>query len=451
MDKKIKKDIQLSPSAMIAVGFLLLILLVTLLLMLPISAQDRQSTPLLTSLFTATSAVCVTGQALVDTGTHWSLFGQVVLITAIQIGGLGVMTLMALVSMALGRKIGLRQRTMLQESVASFQVGGIVRLVRFALLGTAVVEGIGAALLSFRFVPMLGWAKGIWYSVFHSISTFCNAGFDLMGPISGEFSSLESFVGDPFVNGIIIALILLSGLGFFVWEDLLRNRLRWKKLRLHTRVVLTLTAVLVVAPSMFFFFVEKDASMAGLPLGTRVWASVFSAVTPRTAGFDTVPTGELSPAGGLMTLILMLMGGNSGSTAGGAKTTTILLVLLTAASILKGEEDVHIFGRRIENDLLRRACSIVVVYFTMGMLATLAICAAQPEFTLQQVLIEVFSAIDTVGLTAGITRDLNTFSRIVIILLMYAGRLGSMTFIILLTRRKPPAPVQYPTDKVIIG
>ena len=434
MNKKMKKDVKLSPSAIIAVGFLLLILTATLLLMLPISARNRQSTPLLTSLFTATSAVCVTGQALVDTGTHWSLFGQVVLIVAIQIGGLGVMTLMALVSMALGKRIGLRQRTLLQESVASFQVGGIVRLVRFAMRGTAVVEGCGAVLLSFRFVPMLGWAKGIWYSVFHSISAFCNAGFDLMGPISGEFTSLESFVGDPFVNGVVIMLILLGGLGFFVWEDLFKNRLHWKKLRLHTRVALTLAAVLVVVPSLFFFFTEKNASMAGLPLG-----------------FDTVPTGELSPAGGLMTLILMMTGGNSGSTAGGAKTTTILLVLLTAASILKGEENVHIFGRRIENDLLRRACSIVVVYFTMGMLATLAICAVQPEFTLQQVLIEVFSAIDTVGLTTGITRDLNTFSRIVIIMLMYAGRLGSMTFIILLTRRKPPAPVQYPTDKVIIG
>ena len=306
-------------------------------------------------------------------------------------------------------------------------------------------------LLSFRFVPMLGWAKGIWYSVFHSISAFCNAGFDLMGPISGEFTSLESFVGDPFVNGVVIMLILLGGLGFFVWEDLFKNRLHWKKLRLHTRVALTLAAVLVVVPSLFFFFTERTLLWRGCR-----WARAFGqALFPRSRQerrvLDTVPTGELSPAGGLMTLILMMTGGNSGSTAGGAKTTTILLVLLTAASILKGEENVHIFGRRIENDLLRRACSIVVVYFTMGMLATLAICAVQPEFTLQQVLIEVFSAIDTVGLTTGITRDLSTFSRIIIIMLMYAGRLGSMTFIILLTRRKPPAPVQYPTDKVVIG
>ena len=429
---KKKREAPMSPSLMIAIGFALLILLVTLLLMLPISSQSRTVTPPLTALFTATSAVCVTGQVLVDTGMHWSLFGQVVLIAAIQIGGLGVMTLLALVSMAMGRRIGLRQRTILQESVASFSVGGIVRLIRLALIGTAVIEGLGAAALAFRFVPMLGWAKGLWYSVFHAISAFCNAGFDLMGPVSGSFSSLECFVGDPLINLTVMTLILVAGLGFPVWQDLAQNRLCWKKLRLHTRAVLALTAFLVLVPAALFFITERNATMAGMTTGTRVWASLFSAVTPRTAGFDTVPTGELSPAGG-------------------AKTTTLLLVVLTAVSILRGEEDVHIFGRRIENDLLRRACSIVVVYLTLGAMATLAICAMQPEFTLQQVLIEVFSAIDTVGLTAGITRQLNTASRVLLILLMYAGRLGSMTFMILLTRRKPPAPVQYPTDKILVG
>ena len=444
---KEKREAPMSPSLMIAIGFALLILLVTLLLMLPISSQSRTVTPPLTALFTATSAVCVTGQVLVDTGMHWSLFGQVVLIAAIQIGGLGVMTLLALVSMAMGRRIGLRQRTILQESVASFSVGGIVRLIRLALIGTATIEGLGAAALAFRFVPMLGWAKGLWYSVFHAISAFCNAGFDLMGPVSGSFSSLECFVGDPLINLTVMTLILVAGLGFPVWQDLAQNRLCWKKLRLHTRAVLALTAFLVLVPAMVAFLSVMKNSAAG----TRVWASLFSAVTPRTAGFDTVPTGELSPAGGMLTLLLMLTGGNSGSTAGGAKTTTLLLVVLTAVSILRGEEDVHIFGRRIENDLLRRACSIVVVYLTLGAMATLAICAMQPEFTLQQVLIEVFSAIDTVGLTAGITRQLNTASRVLLILLMYAGRLGSMTFMILLTRRKPPAPVQYPTDKILVG
>ena len=427
---KEKREAPMSPSLMIAIGFALLILLATLLLMLPIASQSRTVTPPLTALFTATSAVCVTGQVLVDTGTHWSLFGQVVLIVAIQIGGLGVMTLLALVSMAMGRRIGLRQRTILQESVASFSVGGIVRLIRLALIGTATIEGLGAAALAFRFVPMLGWAKGLWYSVFHAISAFCNAGFDLMGPVSGPFSSLERFTGDPLINLTVMTLILVAGLGFPVWQDLTKNRLRWKKLRLHTRVVLALTAFLVLVPAALFFITERNAAMAGMTTGTRVWASLFSAVTPRTAGFDTVPTGELSTAGGMLTL---------------------LLVVMTAVSILRGEENVHIFGRRIENDLLRRACSIVVVYLALGAMATLAICAMQPEFTLQQVLIEVFSAIDTVGLTAGITRQLNTASRVLLILLMYAGRLGSMTFMILLTRRKPPAPVQYPTDKILVG
>ena len=242
---KEKREAPMSPSLMIAIGFALLILLVTLLLMLPISSQSRTVTPPLTALFTATSAVCVTGQVLVDTGTHWSLFGQVVLIAAIQIGGLGVMTLLALVSMAMGRRIGLRQRTILQESVASFSVGGIVRLIRLALIGTAVIEGLGAAALAFRFVPMLGWAKGLWYSVFHAISAFCNAGFDLMGPVSGSFSSLECFVGDPLINLTVMTLILVAGLGFPVWQDLAQNRLCWKKLRLHTRAVLALTAFLV--------------------------------------------------------------------------------------------------------------------------------------------------------------------------------------------------------------
>ncbi len=314
---KEKREAPMSPSLMIAIGFALLILLVTLLLMLPISSQSRTVTPPLTALFTATSAVCVTGQVLVDTGTHWSLFGQVVLIAAIQIGGLGVMTLLALVSMAMGRRIGLRQRTILQESVASFSVGGIVRLIRLALIGTAVIEGLGAAALAFRFVPMLGWAKGLWYSVFHAISAFCNAGFDLMGPVSGSFASLECFVGDPLINLTVMTLILVAGLGFPVWQDLAQNRLCWKKLRLHTRAVLALTAFLVLVPAALFFITERNATMAGMTTGTRVWASLFSAVTPRTAGFDTVPTGELSPAGGMLTLLLMLTGGNSGSTAGG--------------------------------------------------------------------------------------------------------------------------------------
>ena len=449
--RHIRSDVPMSAQSIIALGFLAIILIVTALLMLPVSSAAGTMTDPLTALFTATSAVCVTGLVVVDTATHWSLFGKLVLITGIQIGGLGVMTVMALVSMLLGQRIGLRQRTLLQESVASLHIGGIVRLVRRAMIGTALVEGLGAVLLAFRFVPSLGWPRGLGYSLFHSISAFCNAGFDLMGTISGPYTSLESFVSDPLVNLTVIALILVGGIGFFVWDDLIECRFRWKRMQLHTRLVLLLSALLVLVPAALFYAFERTNAMAGLDTGGRVLASLFSAVTPRTAGFDTIATAELSDASALLTLLLMLTGGNPGSTAGGAKTTTMLLVMLLAASMLRREEDVHIMGRRIDMSLMRRACAIVVIYVSLAMVSTLALCALQPELALRDVLLEVFSAVDTVGMTTGITRQLGTASRLILIALMYAGRLGSLTFAILIAHRRAPAPVQYPAGQLLIG
>ena len=449
--RHIRSDVPMSAQSIIALGFLAIILIVTALLMLPVSSAAGTMTDPLTALFTATSAVCVTGLVVVDTATHWSLFGKLVLITGIQIGGLGVMTVMALVSMLLGQRIGLRQRTLLQESVASLHIGGIVRLVRRAMIGTALVEGLGAVLLAFRFVPSLGWPRGLGYSLFHSISAFCNAGFDLMGTISGPYTSLESFVSDPLVNLTVIALILVGGIGFFVWDDLIECRFRWKRMQLHTRLVLLLSALLVLVPAVLFYAFERTNAMAGLDTGGRVLASLFSAVTPRTAGFDTIATAELSDASALLTLLLMLTGGNPGSTAGGAKTTTMLLVLLLATSMLRREEDVHIMGRRIDMSLMRRACAIVVIYVSLAMVSTLALCALQPELALRDVLLEVFSAVDTVGMTTGITRQLGTASRLILIALMYAGRLGSLTFAILIAHRRTPAPVQYPAGQLLIG
>ena len=449
--RHIRSDVPMSAQSIIALGFLAIILIVTALLMLPVSSAAGTMTDPLTALFTATSAVCVTGLVVVDTAMHWSLFGKLVLITGIQIGGLGVMTVMALVSMLLGQRIGLRQRTLLQESVASLHIGGIVRLVRRAMIGTALVEGLGAVLLAFRFVPSLGWPRGLGYSLFHSISAFCNAGFDLMGTISGPYTSLESFVSDPLVNLTVIALILVGGIGFFVWDDLIECRFRWKRMQLHTRLVLLLSALLVLVPAALFYAFERTNAMAGLDTGGRVLASLFSAVTPRTAGFDTIATAELSDASALLTLLLMLTGGNPGSTAGGAKTTTMLLVLLLATSMLRREEDVHIMGRRIDMSLMRRACAIVVIYVSLAMVSTLALCALQPELALRDVLLEVFSAVDTVGMTTGITRQLGTASRLILIALMYAGRLGSLTFAILIAHRRTPAPVQYPAGQLLIG
>ncbi len=446
-----KKHAQMSAQGVIALGFAAIIAAVTLLLMLPASSNTYTWTDPLTALFTAASAVCVTGLVVVDTATHWSLFGRCVILVAIQIGGLGVMTVISLAALMMRRRIGLRQRTLLVESVATLHIGGIVRLVRRALYGTMLLELLGALLLAVRFVPLLGPGRGLFYAVFHAVSAFCNAGFDLMGAVSGPFSSLESFVSDPLVNLVAVSLVLLGGLGFFVWDDLIENKFRFRRLQLHTRVVLVITPVIVLVPACLFFCFEGGASMAGMDMKTRVLASLFSAVTPRTAGFDTVPTSELSPAGSLLTLLLMLTGGNPGSTAGGAKTTTMLVLLLLAASILRREEDIRLFGRRLPGDLMRRACSIVIVYVTLSMTATLAICAAQPELAFKDVLIEVFSAINTVGMSTGITRQLGVFARLIVILLMYAGRLGSLTFALLIARHPSPTPLRCPEERILIG
>lgn len=441
----------MSAQGVIALGFAAIILLVALLLMLPASSQAGTWTDPLTALFTATSAVCVTGLVVVDTATHWSAFGRCVLLAGIQIGGLGVMTVIALAAMMMNRRIGLRQRTLLVESVATLHIGGIVRLVRRALYGTLLLELGGALLLALRFVPLLGPGRGVFYAVFHAVSAFCNAGFDLMGTVSGPFSSLESFVSDPLVNLVAVSLILLGGLGFFVWDDVIENKFRFRRLQLHTRVVLVITPVIVLVPACLFYVFEAGASMAGMDTGTRVLASLFSAVTPRTAGFDTVPTAELSPAGSLLTVLLMLTGGNPGSTAGGAKTTTMLVLVLLAVSILRREEDIRLFGRRLPEDLMRRACSIVIIYVSLAMLSTLAICAAQPELALTDVITEVFSAINTVGMSTGVTRELGTFARLIIILLMYAGRLGSLTFALLIARHPSPSPLRCPQERILIG
>ena len=442
---------RLDPQLIIALGFLLIILLVSALLMLPVSSRAHTATDPLTALFTATSAVCVTGLVVVDTATHWSLFGRVVLLLAIQIGGLGVMTVLALAWLLLHRRIGLRQRTLLRESVSSMHLGGVVRLVKRALIGTALFEGAGAALLACRFVPLFGLRQGLFFSVFHAVSAFCNGGFDLMGGYSGAFSSLEAFAGDPLVCLTAIALILLGGLGFFVWDDLIENRFRWRRLNLHTRAVLVVTPALVLVPSFLFFLIERGASMAGFSAGKRLLASAFAAVTPRTAGFDTVPLAELSPAGSLLTLLLMFIGGNPGSTAGGAKTTTVLALLLAANATLRRESDVTLLGRRLESVLIRRACAIAVIYLTLAAGATFVICAIQPSLSLQSVLMEVVSAVNTVGMSEGITRELLPASRLMIALLMYTGRLGSLTFAVLLAHRPPPPPLRRPVGQVMIG
>ncbi len=445
------KRLQLSYQRAIALGFLLLILAGTLLLMLPISSVSRTWTDPLSALFTATSAVCVTGLVVVDTATHWSLCGQLVLLALIQTGGLGLMTMATIFSLATRRRIGLAERSLLQESVASMSIGGVVRLTRRILLGTLLFEGAGALLLATRFVPRYGLARGLYMGVFHSVSAFCNAGFDLMGRPDATYISLTEYVADPVVSLTICGLIVIGGLGFVVWDDLVRNRLHWRRYLLHTKLVLATTAVLIAVPTLLFLGLEHTHTLQGMGPGERVLACVFSAVTPRTAGFNTVDTAALGDGSKLLTMLLMLIGGSPGSTAGGIKTTTLAVLLLSAAASLLHTHETTVLGRRLEQEAVHRASSVLTVYLTMAMSATIFICMVQPHLALTDVLFEVFSAMDTVGMSTGVTRDLSSASRLVITALMYCGRVGSLTFALMFTERRRPPAVQRPVEKILVG
>ncbi|MCQ2452290.1 MAG: TrkH family potassium uptake protein [Oscillospiraceae bacterium] len=432
----------------IALGYFIMILLGTLLLMLPAASRSGESTGFLSCLFTATSASCVTGLVVKDTFTYWSLFGQLVIIMLIQIGGLGFMTISTFFFLFLRKKIGLRSREVMSESVNSSRVGEILGLTRKIILGTAIFECAGALALAFRFVPRFGLWKGLYFSVFHSISAFCNAGFDLMGG-TAPYASMTEFSGDVLVNVTLLLLILIGGIGFAVWSDLAEKKWRIRRYSLHTKVVLVTTAVLVVIPALLFFLFERQVSSAGRSLGEQVLCALFNAVTPRTAGMSTVDLAQLSDSGKLLTTILMFIGGCPGSTAGGVKTVTVVVILAYVVSGLKGSTYVGMFGRRISEDSVRKAYTVVSVNLLLALFGTLCITAS--GLNLSDAILEAFSAISTVGLSTGITRDLNSVCRAVIILLMYCGRLGSVSFATALLEKRARPPVTAPYEELIIG
>lgn len=440
---------KLTATQTIAVGFLGIILLGTLLLMLPVSSAGAKAADPLTALFTATSATCVTGLVVVDTYSGWSVFGKIILLALIQIGGLGFMTVGVFVAVLMKKNIGLKERGILQESMNTLQIGGIVRLVKKITIGTFIVEGIGAVLLSFRFIPRMGWIEGICNGIFHSISAFCNAGFDLMGK-QEEYSSLVSYSGDFLVNITIMLLIIIGGIGFLVWDDLLKKKLRMKEYRLHTKIVLTVTAGLIFGGALLIYLFEKDNLMADMGAGESVLASLFASVTARTAGFNTIDVGGMSASSKLLTVVLMFIGGSPGSTAGGIKTTTFAVMLIFVWANLRNSHGSNIFGRRLEEEEIRKASIVVTINLLLAVTAAIMVCAIQ-SLPMEDVLLEVFSAIGTVGMSSGITRELNVVSRILVILLMYCGRIGSMTFALSFTERKKVAPVQLPAEKIIIG
>lgn len=441
---------RISKVQFIALGFLIIILMGTLLLMLPVSSRSGEAASFLEALFTAASATCVTGLVVVDTFTHWSLFGQIVIICMIQIGGLGFISIGLIFAVLLGRKVSLRHRGLMQESVNTLQIGGIVKLTKKMITGTLIFEGIGAVILAIRFSFMMSPGRAIFYGIFHSISAFCNAGFDLLG-CYGEYNSLCGFEGDWTINLTISALVIIGGLGFVVWDDISKNGIRIKKYRLHSKIVLAVTTFLLVAGTTLFMIFEWDNTMAGMDASTRFLASFFSSVTPRTAGMNSVDTGALTPASKLLTMILMFIGGSPGSTSGGAKTTTIFVIVAYLWTTMRGKYGIDVFSRRLKEDVVRKAALVIGVNMILFITGAMVIFAVQPELGFADVIFEVISGISTVGMTTGITRSLSVASRIVIIVLMYCGRIGSLSFALSFSENKRVVPLQQPEEEINIG
>ena len=409
---------RLSSSQIILLGFLGVIASGTILLMLPWARAGAGSAPFLDALFTATSATCVTGLITNDTATYWSVFGQTVILCLIQVGGLGVITVAIFITKLSGRKIGLMQRSTMQEAIAAPQMGGIVRMTGFILKMVVVIEALGAAALLPAMIPEFGIVRGIWYAVFHSISSFCNAGFDLMG-VKEPYSSLTSYTGDVAVNVIVMVLIVVGGIGFLTWDDVKRNRFHLRRYRMQSKVVLTVTAVLIVLPAVFFYW--KEFGMPGwedMSVGERILASFFQSVTTRTAGYNTVDLTQLTQSGQMIMILLMLIGGSPGSTAGGMKVTTLAVLFATAVAVFRRRPNAHIFGRRIPNDTAHYAATVLILYLSLFLAGGIFIGCAE-NMPIVPALFEAASAIATVGVTLGITPDLCAASKVVLIILMF--------------------------------
>ena len=445
-----RKIDRITPAQIIILGFLFLIAVGTALLMLPVSTSGPGGASFLDALFTATSATCVTGLVVQDTALYWSPFGQAVLLVLIQIGGMGVVTMAVAIFIFTGRHISLKQRWVMQESISAPQVGGIVRQTRFILKTALAMEAAGAALLALRFCPQMG-VKGIWYAVFHSISAFCNAGFDLMGVRSGPCSSLTSYTADSLVNIAIILLIVLGGIGFMTWQDFREHKWHLRAMRLQTKVVLSTTVILLAVGFLYFFLYEfRQPQWQSLGTGERFWAALFQTVTPRTAGFNTVDLSQMTPPSQLVTILLMLVGGSPGSTAGGFKTTTLAVLLLTTAAVFRRRDTAHCFGRRLQDEAVHSAMALFVIYLLLAVTGGILICCID-GIPLMGALFESSSAVATVGLSLGYTAGLSAASRLILIFLMYFGRVGGLTVIYAVTVKGTGKVSQFPQERLTVG
>ncbi|BCL58472.1 Trk family potassium uptake protein [Coprobacillus sp. TM10-10] len=431
----------------LALGFAIVILVGTFLLLLPISSNH---TDFLDALFTATSATCVTGLVVYDTATHWTLFGQIVILILIQIGGLGFITIGVFLATYLKKKISLRQRGLIEESVSSLKLAGGVKLVKHIIKGTFLFEGIGAVILSLVFIEDFGLLKGIYLGIFHSVSAFCNAGFDLLGIIE-PYGSLTPYASNIVVNITIMILIIIGGLGFVVWQDLYEKKLHFRNYLLQTKIVLITSFIFIFGGAFLFYIFEYQHALASLSSEEAILASFFQSITCRTAGFNTIDVSHLKPATSLLMMLMMFVGGSPGSTAGGIKTTTFAVLIIFVYSTMTNKSEANAFNRRFDSKTIKKACSVFLINFIFIIISSFIIFNDQPHLPMQDTFFEIFSALGTVGISTGITRVLSMTSKITIILLMYCGRVGSLTLALSLSKKKKISNCKNPVEKISIG
>ena len=441
--------VKLTPTQVLVLGFAAVILTGSLLLMLPIATKSGKSADFLTALFTSTSAVCVTGLVVVDTGTYWSTFGQVVIMLLIQIGGLGIMAMSTLFALILGRRITFKQRLIMQEAFNVNSIEGIVKFAKYILIVTFLFESVGAIILSIRFLPQMGFKKAFYYGIFHSISAFNNAGFDLMG----HFNSLTAYVSDWVVNLVIMVLIIFGGLGFYVILDIYQQK-HFHEYTLHSKLVVVITFFLIVigASLIFLFEYNNPRTLKSLDLPSKILASLFQAVTPRTAGFNTISLADMKTASKFLTVILMFIGASPAGTGGGIKTTTFGVILFTVLSVVRGNDETVVFKRTIPRTIVYRAIAIAFISICIVLSVTMVLSLSEVANFLTD-LYEVTSAFGTVGLTLGLTPKLTAVGRIVIILTMYSGRVGPLTLAMALAQRqrKSKPIMKFAEEKVMVG
>lgn len=451
MEITLNRKKTLKPAQILVLSFGGVILVGTLLLMLPISSNSREWTSFIDSFFTATSAVCVTGLVVLDTGTYWSLFGKTTILMLIQIGGLGFMTMTTAVAIVLGKKIGLRNRMIMQEALNQFSLAGIIKLTRYVVIATIMIEIVGAFILAFRFVPDFGWTTGVYFSVFHSVSAFCNAGFDLMG----NFQSLTGYAKDPLVSVVVMVLIIIGGLGFAVIADLTSGK-KIKKWSLHTKLVLTITGLLIIFGFLGVFIIEYNnpLTLKDYTFSEKILASLFHSITPRTAGFNTLDIAGISMPTRFLTMVLMFIGGSPGSTAGGIKTTTFGMMILSVIAVFRGRENINFSGRRISKDSINKALAVIFISALFVLVMTFFLLSFEETLPFEAIFFESLSAFGTVGLSMGITPMIGSAGKIILAMMMFFGRLGPLTIVIAISKKASSGKgdlLIYPEGKVIVG